>query len=115
MDTDRSTAPGNASVNSNTVTPGASSSGTVVRRLDTGDEEVKEYISGLEVYDLLLRNGCVGEDVRFIWKNDATMADESMREEIQNFLLDDQENLDCHQKIALEGVEMDIGGLEDAL
>jgi hypothetical protein len=115
MDTDRSAAAGNASVGSTVVTPGASSSGTVVRRLDNGDEEIKEYASGSEVYDLLLRNGCVGEDGRFIWKNETTMADESVREEIQNFLLDDQENLACHQKIALEGVEMDIGGPEVAL
>jgi hypothetical protein len=48
------------------MTHGASSSGFVVRRLVSDDEEVKEYVSGAEVYDLLLKNGCVGEDGRFI-------------------------------------------------
>jgi hypothetical protein len=97
------------------VTPGASSSGSVVRILVSKDEEVKEYVSGSEVYELLLRNGCVGEDGRFIWKNGANIADDSMSEEIQNFLFDDQETLACQQKIHLEGAEMDIAGLETAL
>jgi hypothetical protein len=41
MDTDRSSAAGNASAYSVVVTPGAYNSGSVVRRLVTDDEEVK--------------------------------------------------------------------------
>jgi hypothetical protein len=66
MDTYRNATAGNASASSNGVAPSASSTGTVVRRFDIGGEEVKEYVSVSEVYDLLLRNGCVGEDGRFI-------------------------------------------------
>jgi hypothetical protein len=115
MDTDRSSAAGNASANSVVVTPGASSSGSVVRRLVTDDEEVKEYVSGAEVYDLLLMNGCVDEDGRFIWRSGSSIDDETMSEEIQNFLLDDQETLACNQGIDLGSMEMGVGGMEVAL
>jgi hypothetical protein len=67
METDRSNATGNTNANSTVMTPGASNSGSVVRRLLADGEEIKEYVSGAEVYDLLIKNGCVGDDGRFIW------------------------------------------------
>jgi hypothetical protein len=88
MYTDRSSAAGNATTNPVVVTPGASSSGSVVRRPVSDDEEVKEYVDGAEVYDLLLKNGCVDENGRFIWRSGSSIAEETMSEEIQNFLLD---------------------------
>jgi hypothetical protein len=115
MDTDRSSAAGNASANSVVVTPGASSSGSVVRRLVSEDEEVKEYVDGVVVYDLLMKNDCVDEDGRFIWRSGSSLAEQAMSEEIQNFLLDDQENLAGNHGVDLGSMEMGAGGLEVAL
>jgi hypothetical protein len=57
-------------------------------------------------------NGCVDEDGRFIWRSGSSIADETMSEEIQNFLLDDQETLACNQGIDLGSMEMGVGGME---
>jgi hypothetical protein len=90
METDRSNAAGNATANSTVITPGAASSGSVGRRLVAEGEEVKEYVSGTEIYDLLLKNGYVGEDGRFIWKIGGSCSGNTVEEEVQNFLLEEQ-------------------------
>jgi ATP sulfurylase len=90
METGRNSAAGNANANSTVMTPGASSSGSVVRRLVADGEEVKEYVSGAEVYDLLLKNGCVGDEGRFIWKSGGSCSQDEVGEEVQTFLLEEQ-------------------------
>jgi hypothetical protein len=82
MDTDRGSAAGNASASSGVVNPGSTSSGSVGRRLVTDGGEVKEYVSGEEVYDLLLKNGDVDEEGRFIWRSGPSRFGEDVSEEI---------------------------------
>jgi hypothetical protein len=55
METDRSAPTGNASSSNNNAIPNASSSGHIVRRVGGGENKLKEYVSGSEVYDLLLK------------------------------------------------------------
>jgi hypothetical protein len=109
MDTDRGSAAGNASASSVVVTPGATSSGSVGRMLVTDGGELKEYVSGEEVYDLLLKNGDVDEEGRFIWRSGPSRFDEDVSEEIQNFLLEDQESLACKGGIDLGNREVNDG------
>jgi hypothetical protein len=49
METDNSAPTSNASASSNSVTPNASSFGHVVRRVDGGGDDMKEYVSGSEI------------------------------------------------------------------
>jgi hypothetical protein len=56
-ETNKSAPTGDASASSNSVTPNASSSGHVVRRVAGGGDDMKEYVSGSEIYDLLLKKG----------------------------------------------------------
>jgi hypothetical protein len=114
METDRSNAAGGASANSAVMTPGASGAGSVVRRLVADGEEVKEYVSGAEVYDLLIKNGCVDEDGRFIWKSGGCSQDE-MGDEVQTFLLENQGVLAGQQVGDMETLEMKVDDLEAAL
>jgi hypothetical protein len=115
METDRSNAAGNATANSTVMTPGASSSGSVVRRLVAEGEEVKEYVSGIEVYDLLLKSGCVGVDGRFVWNSGDSSSDDAVEEEVQTFLLEEQGSLADHQERDMETVEMNVDDLEAAV
>jgi hypothetical protein len=112
MDTDRGSAVGNASAGSVVVNPGAASSGSVGRRLVSDGGEVKEYVSGEEVYDLLLKNGDVDEEGRFIWRSGPSRIGEDVSEEIQNFLLEDQESLACKHGIDLGNMEVRDGDME---
>jgi hypothetical protein len=31
-----------------------------------GGDDVKEYVSGSEIYDMLLKKGCIGDDGMFV-------------------------------------------------
>jgi hypothetical protein len=115
METDRNAPTGNASASSNSVAPSASSYGHVVRRVAAGEDDVKEYVSGSEIYDLLLQKGCIGDDGRFVWNSSLKEFDELVREEVQIFLMDDQEHISCQLRIALEGENMDNEVQEVAL
>ncbi|KAK1653959.1 hypothetical protein QYE76_071764 [Lolium multiflorum] len=115
METDISAPAGNASVSSNSVTPNASSPGHVVRRVAAGGDDVKEYVSGSEIYDMLLKKGCIADDGRFVRNSGSNEVGESVREEVQMFLMEDQEHMSCQQRIALEGENMDTKVQEVAL
>jgi hypothetical protein len=115
MDTDRGSVAGNASASSGVVNPGPASSGSVGRRLVTDGGEVKEYVSGEEVYELLLKNGEVDEEGRFIWRSGPSRISEEVSEEIQNFLLEDQESLACKHGVNLDSMERNDGDMELAL
>jgi hypothetical protein len=58
-----------------------------------------EGVSGSVVYDLLMKNGCIGEDGKFVWNNGDVEDGFETVEEMDGFLIEDRDQLSFQQKI----------------